>query len=82
MVKLLNGFKEKTMPIAIAPSNTDLVVRNIGVEEKIKKHLQELGITVGSTIKLISSTGGSVIVIVKEGRLCLDRNLASKILVA
>ncbi|MDE6667904.1 MAG: ferrous iron transport protein A [Clostridia bacterium] len=70
------------MPIAIAPSNTDLVVRKIGAEEKIKKHLQELGITVGSTIQLISSTGGNVIVIVKEGRLCLDRNLASKILVA
>lgn len=70
------------MPIAIAPSNTDLVVRKIGADEKIKKHLHELGITVGSTIKLISSTGGNVIVIVKEGRLCLDRNLASKILVA
>ncbi|MDE7168313.1 MAG: ferrous iron transport protein A [Clostridia bacterium] len=70
------------MPIAIAPSNTDLVIRKIGAEEKTRKHLQELGITVGSTIKLISSAGGNVIVIVKEGRLCLDRNLASKILVA
>ena len=70
------------MPIAIAPSNTDLVIRKIGAEEKTRKHLQELGITVGSTIKLISSTGGNVIVIVKEGRLCLDRTLASKILVA
>lgn len=70
------------MPIAIAPSNTELVVRKIGAEEKIKKHLQELGIMVGSTIQLISSTGGNVIVIVKEGRLCLDRNLASKIFVA
>ena len=70
------------MPIAIAPSNQELVVRKIGAEEKTKKHLQELGFTVGSTITLISSTGGNVIVIVKEGRLCLDKNLASKILVA
>lgn len=70
------------MPIAIAPSNQELVVRKIGAEEKTKKHLQELGITVGSTITLISSTGGNVIVVVKEGRLCLDKNLASKILVA
>lgn len=70
------------MPIAIAPSNKELVVRKIGAEEKIKKHLQELGITEGGTITLLSSSGGNVIVIVKEGRLCLDRNLASKILVA
>ena len=70
------------MPIAIAPFNRELVVRKIGAEEKTKKHLQELGITEGGTITLLSSTGGNVIVIVKEGRLCLDRNLAGKILVA
>ena len=70
------------MPIAFAPSNCELEVRKIGAEDKLKKHLQELGITVGSKITLISSTGGNVIVVVKEGRLCLDRTLAGKILVA
>lgn len=70
------------MPIAIAPSNRELTIRKIGAEEKVKKHLNELGITVGSTITLLSSSGGNVIVIVKEGRLCLDKTLASKILVA
>lgn len=70
------------MPIYIAPSNRELEVKKIGAEEKIKKHLQELGITVGSKITLLSSMGGNVIVVVKEGRLCLDKSLASKILVA
>ena len=70
------------MPIYIAPAGRELQVRKVGADEKIKKHLQELGISEGSKITLISSTGGNVIVIVKEGRLCLDRVLASKILVA
>lgn len=70
------------MPIAIAPAGTELEVRKVGADDKIKKHLQELGISVGSKITLISSSGGNVIVIVKEGRLCLDRTLAGKILVA
>ena len=70
------------MPIAIAPFGTELEVRKIGAEEKVKKHLRELGICEGSKITLISSSGGNVIVIVKEGRLCLDRTLAGKILVA
>ena len=70
------------MPIAIAPSGRELEVKRIGADEKVKKHLQELGISVGSKITLISSTGGNVIVLVKEGRLCLDRTLAGKILVA
>ena len=70
------------MPISIAPAGAELTVRKVGADEKVKKHLQEMGITVGSKITLISSTGGNVIVIVKEGRLCLDRTLAGKILVA
>lgn len=70
------------MPIAIAPCNRELEIKRIGAEEKIKKHLQELGLCIGSKITLISSTGGNVIVVVKEGRLCLDRSLASKIIVA
>lgn len=70
------------MPIAFAPAGAELEVRKVGAEEKVKKHLQELGVTVGSKITLISSSGGNVIVIVKEGRLCLDKTLAGKILVA
>lgn len=70
------------MPIYIAPAGRELEVRKVGAEEKTRKHLQELGISEGSKITLISSSGGNVIVIVKEGRLCLDRTLASKILVA
>lgn len=70
------------MPIAIAPAGQELLIRKVAAEDKIKKHLHELGICEGSKITLISSTGGNVIVVVKEGRLCLDRTLAGKILVA
>ena len=70
------------MPICIAPAGRELTVRKIGADEKIKKHLRELGISEGSKITLLSSSGDNVIVVVKEGRLCLDRTLAGKILVA
>ena len=70
------------MPISIAPEGAELKVRKVAADEKVKKHLHELGICEGEKITLISSIGGNVIVIVKEGRLCLDRTLAGKILVA
>ena len=70
------------MPIAFAPTGAELLIRKVGCDEKTKKHLQELGIAEGSKITLLSASGGSVIVVVKEGRLCLDRQLAGKILVA
>lgn len=70
------------MPIAFAPSGKELEIKKVGADDKVKKHLQEIGLGVGSKVTLISSGGGNVIVAVKEGRLCLDKTLAGKILVA
>lgn len=70
------------MPIALAPLNREMEIKKVGAEDKTKKHLQEMGIAVGSKITVLSSGGGGVIVVVKEGRVCLDKTLASKILVA
>ncbi len=70
------------MPITIAPCGRELEVRKVGADGQVKKHLRELGIAEGSKVTLLSQSGGNVILIVKEGRLCLDRSLAGKILVA
>ncbi|UKI14668.1 MAG: ferrous iron transport protein A [Clostridiales bacterium] len=50
--------------------------------EKRKKHLENLGITIDSVIRVISASGGSVICVVKDGRLALDKEMATKILIA
>ena len=70
------------MPIALAPTNTEIKVVRVLADEKIKKHLESLGILVGSSLVVISSVNGGVVVAVKDGRLALDRSIASKILVA
>ena len=70
------------MPIFIAPLNIELTITRILVDETTKKHLENLGITVNSKIQVLSSENGSVIVLVKEGRLALDKNIAMKIFVA
>lgn len=70
------------MPIAVAPINTEIRVTKILADEKTKKHLESLGITIGSTLTVLSTSGGSIICKVKDGRLALDRMLATKILVA
>ena len=52
------------MPIALAPLDTDMRVVRILVDEKTKKHLESLGILVNSSIKIISSVNGGVVVVV------------------
>lgn len=70
------------MPLVIAPLNQELKVIKILADEKVKKHLESLGITINSCITVLSQSNGSVICKVKEGRLALDRNIAVKIVVA
>ena len=57
------------MPIALAPLNTEMKVVRVFLDDKTKKHLESLGVLVNSSIKIISSVNGGVVVAVKEGRL-------------
>ena len=49
------------MPLVFAPIGKDLRIVKIMTDEKTKKHLESLGITIDSTISIISQSGGSVI---------------------
>ena len=70
------------MPIVLAPINKELVIRKILVEEKTKKHLENLGIIQNGNVTVLSSSGGAVVCKVKEGRIALDRSLSTKIIVS
>ena len=70
------------MPLTIAPLNTLLRVIKVLTDEKTKKHLSSLGITVDSTLKILSESSGNPILEIKDGRIVIDRNIALKIIVA
>lgn len=69
------------MPIVIAPINREVKILKVLTDDKTKKHLESLGITVNGKVTVISSSGGTVVIMIKDSRLALDRNLATKILV-
>lgn len=70
------------MPLIIAPLNKELLITKVLVDDKTKKHLESLGIAVNSKITILNKSGGNTIVYVKNGRLALDNNIATKIFVA
>ncbi len=70
------------MPIVIAPLNRELRIVRVAADDKLKKHLESLGITLDGSITVLSASGGSVVVKVKDGRIALDRDLSTKIFVA
>ena len=70
------------MPIILAPLSEELTIIRILVDDKLKRHLESLGITINSKITILSKENGSTICQVKEGRLALDSDISKRILVA
>ena len=79
---VITNQEDVFMPIMLAPLNEEVRVVKILANEKIKKHLESLGILVNAKLTVLSSVNGGVVVAIKEGRLALDHEVASKILVA
>lgn len=70
------------MPITIAPTGVDLTVKKVLTDDKTKKHLESLGLALNAHITILSHDGGNAILLIKDGRLALDRSISSKIFVA
>lgn len=70
------------MPLLLAPIGQEVRIVKIIADERTKKHLANLGVLVDATVTVLSASGGSTVCRVKEGRLALDRNVASHIFVA
>ena len=70
------------MPIVLAPLNEKVIVRSILVEEKVKKHLESLGITPGREVIVLQITNGNVIIQVGNSRFAIDRGVAMKIMIS
>ncbi|MCR5209726.1 MAG: ferrous iron transport protein A [Lachnospiraceae bacterium] len=69
------------MPLVLADIGEENTVKRIGGSAEVKKHLEDLGFSVGSTVTVISSINGNLIVNVKETRLALNEDMARKIMV-
>lgn len=69
------------MPIVLAPKFIPLVITRVFLDEKLKRRMEDLGIAVNAEVEVMSSEGGSMILRVKEGRLALDKQMATKIFV-
>ena len=74
--------KEVKMPLIMAPTGRELKILKVAVDEKTKRHLENLGILAGASVTAVSQNNGNVIIIVKNGRLALNKEVAMKILVA
>lgn len=69
------------MPLSLADVGEENIIKKIGGNPHVKKHLENLGFVVGGNVKIISTLGGNVIVNVKEARIAISEEMARKIMV-
>lgn len=71
----------KMMPLSLAGVGKQNTVKRIGGFPEVKQHLENLGFVVGSTVTIVNTLGGNVIVNVKESRIAISEEMARKIMV-
>jgi len=68
------------MPLSLSRSGESGAVKRIGGSVEVRKRLETLGFTVGTQVTVVSDLGGSLIVNVKDSRIALSRELATRIM--
>ncbi len=69
------------MPLTMAGHGEVNSIKKIGGKEETKKFLETLGFVVGGSVSVISEMGGNLIVNVKDSRVALSKEMASRIIV-
>ena len=69
------------MPLTVADTGEEYVIKRIGGKPEVKQHLENLGCVVGGVVSVINTMGGNVIVKVKESRIAISQEMAQKIMV-
>ena len=69
------------MPLTLAAPGEESIIRKVGGNPEVKKHLEDLGFVAGGTATVVASMSGNIIVKVKEARVAISEEMARKIMV-
>ena len=69
------------MPLVMADAGEVNIIRRVGGSPEMKKHLEDMGFTVGGAVTVMNTIGGNLIVKVKESRVAISKEMAAKIMV-
>lgn len=69
------------MPLTFAAPDEENIVRKVGGNPETRQHLENLGFVAGTRVRIVSEIGGNLIVRVKDTRVAINREMASKIMI-
>lgn len=69
------------MPLAFMKPGDSGVVRRVGGSDEVKRFLANLGFVDGSQVTVVSEIHGDLIVNIKDSRIAINKEMASRIMV-
>lgn len=69
------------MPLTLANIGEENMIKRIGGNAEVKKHLENLGFVAGGNVTVITTMAGNIIVNVKEARVAISKEMAQKIMI-
>ena len=78
---MLIGRKGESMPLSMAREGEANVIKKVGGREDTRRFLENLGFVAGGTVTVVSEMGGNMIVNVKDSRVAIGKDMATKIMV-
>ncbi|MCR4822764.1 MAG: ferrous iron transport protein A [Treponema sp.] len=69
------------IPLVFATPGEEVIIKKIGGNDEVKRHLENLGFTTGGRVIVINSLSGNIIVKVKESRIAINEDMARRIMI-
>ena len=67
------------MPLSMLKAGESSLITRVGGNPETRQFLENLGFVVGTPVTVVSEISGNIIVIIKEARVAISREMALKI---
>ena len=69
------------IPLSVLNDGEQGVIKKLGGNPEVRRHLADIGFTIGDTVNVITEQNGNIIVKIKEARIAVSKEMAMKIYV-
>lgn len=69
------------MPLILANVGEENMIKKVDGNPETRKFLENLGFVAGSSVTVVNTMGGNVIVNIKDSRVAVSKEMAAKIMV-
>lgn len=67
------------MPLAMLKAGESSLITRVGGKPETRQFLENLGFVVGTPVTVVSEIGGNIIVVIRDTRVAISREMAMKI---